>query len=112
MKPSIVLSIAGCLVGLAGLAHAGQTISSATIYGAFNQDTAECIVRNVGKSPISVEVNIIDESGNPLATGGNCAAAVQPGDYCFKRAPISFGVAYACSATPTGSAEICAPTSC
>ena len=105
MKLAIVLSIAGCVVALAGPAHAGQTIASSTIYGAFNQDTAECIVRNVGKSNVTVDVNIFDESGNPLSGGGNCAAPILPGDYCFKRAPISSGVAYACSATPSGSAR-------
>lgn len=104
MKRSIVWSIAGCLVGFAGLAQAAQ-IASPSIYAAFNQDTAECIVRNVGKSNVTVEVNILDESGNVVSSGGNCAAPITPGSHCFKRAPIANGVAYACSATAPGSTK-------
>jgi hypothetical protein len=104
MKTSIVSSIAACLVALAGSAHAGA-IASATIYGAFHQDTAECIVRNVGKANATVDVSIHDESGNVVPAGGDCAAAIAPGEYCFERAPISFGVAYACSATVAGSTK-------
>jgi hypothetical protein len=104
MKSSIVSAVAGCILGLAGLADAAQ-IASPTIYGAFHQDTAECIVRNVGKANVTLDVNILDESGNVVPAGGNCAAAITPGDYCFERASIGSGVAYACTATLQGSAK-------
>lgn len=105
MKPTLIVRIAACVVAVAGAAHAGQTLSSPTIYGAFNQDTAECIVRNVGKSPINADVAIVNESGTPLSGSSNCAAPIQPGEHCFRRVLISNGVAYACVATPSGNAK-------
>jgi hypothetical protein len=104
MKTSIVSTIAAGLLVLAGSAHAG-TIASATIYGAFNQDTAECVVRNVGKANVTVDVNIYDESGNVVPASGSCAASITPGSHCFKRAIISSGLAYACSATIAGNTK-------
>jgi hypothetical protein len=104
MKSSIVSAVAGCILGLSGLADAAQ-IASPTIYGAFHQDTAECVVRNVGKSNVTVDVKILDESGNAVASNGNCTAPITPGYYCFTRTPISAGVAYACTATLAGSAK-------
>jgi hypothetical protein len=105
MKKSIIAStVAGCLAALAGAAQAGQ-IASSTIYGAFHQDTAECLVRNVGTSPVTVDVSILDESGNALTAGGNCGFPIAPGDYCFRRTVISSGVAYACAATTSGTTK-------
>lgn len=104
MKSSIVSLTVGCLLGLVGSAQAAQ-IASPTIYGAYHQDTAECVVRNVGKSNVTVDVAIVDESGNTLTTGGNCAAPIAPGDYCFRRTLISSAVAYACTATVAGTAK-------
>jgi hypothetical protein len=104
MKTFFTLTVAAWLLGIAGLSHAGQ-IASPTIFGAYEQDIAECIVRNVGTSEATVQLDIFDESGNALTPSHqNCNVPIQPGEYCFKRAPISFGVAYACAAT-SGSAK-------
>ena len=105
MKTSFVLAAAACLLALGGAAHAAQTIASSAMFGGSLQDRAQCIVRNVGTSPVSVTVTIFDESGNAVPASNFCTSPLGPGDNCSVFASISNGVAYACSATAAGSAK-------
>jgi len=101
MRSSLIVSAIGCLLGLAGSAHAAQ-LASATIYGAFSQHTAQCAIANVGTTPIFVTVNIVDESGNVVPTSEHCGT-VQPGLLCEVFASsISTSSAFACTATTKG----------
>jgi hypothetical protein len=105
MRLPVALTAIACLLGLAGVSHAGQ-IASPAIYGAFTQKKAQCFIGNTGTSPIPVKVNILDESGNVVPSGSSCGSAVEAGFICsvFVNS-IPNGVAFACSATTSGSAS-------
>ncbi len=107
MKTAVMLAVVACLVGSASLARAGQTLASPTVFGATNQNSAQCTIRNVGNSSIPVSINIVDESGVPLLSTNSCGtpAVVTPGHACIVTAQISSGAAYACSATASGSVK-------
>ena len=104
MKTSVTLTAIACLFGLTGLAHGGM-IASPSIFGAFpQQDRAQCIIRNLGTTSISAVVTIFGESGEVIATT-SCGGLVTPGHNCSAFATIASGVAYACSATTSGSVK-------
>ncbi len=105
MKTLITLTAVVCLLGSTALAHAAKTLASAAIYGASTQDQAGCFIGNEGTTPIGVDLRIFDESGNALTSGSSCGGVVQPGFICSVFVNISSGVAYACSATATGSTK-------
>jgi hypothetical protein len=101
LKRSLIVTAIGCLLGLAGSAHAAQ-LASATIYGAFSQQTAQCSIGNVGTTPIFVTVNIVDEAGDVVPTTEHCGT-VEPGSLCQVFAsPIATASAFACTATTKG----------
>jgi hypothetical protein len=104
MRTFIMLTAIACLFGLTDLSHADQTIASQTIFGAHTQDRAQCIIRNIGTTSIPVTVTILGESGEIISTT-SCGGSVTAGHNCSAFATISFGVAYACSATTSGSAK-------
>ncbi len=105
MKTTSMLPLASLLLGLALPAHAAQTIASATIFGSNLQDRAQCIVRNTGASPAPVTITIFTESGTAVSTAVCGGSGITPGHNCSAFANIANGVAYACSATATGSAK-------
>ncbi|HEY8515547.1 MAG TPA: hypothetical protein VIS07_08540 [Candidatus Binatia bacterium] len=105
MRKLILMSAAASMLGLHGVAHAAQTISSPAAFGGNVQNRAQCIVRNVGKTPTSVTVTIHDEAGNALPGSNFCGAPLQPGDNCSVFANIGNNAAYACSATTSGNAK-------
>jgi hypothetical protein len=106
MKASVIFTAIACLLGASGAAHAGQIASSA-IYGSFAQRQAQCFVGNLGTTPISVKVNILDESGNVVPTGTSCNGPIEPGFICsvFTNS-IPNGVAFACSASAGSTAKL------
>jgi len=104
MKTTSILTAAALLLGLSLPAHAAQTIASPTIFGSNLQDRAQCIVRNTGSSPVPVTITIVTEAGTAVSTSV-CAGGITPGHSCSAFANIANGVAYACSATATGSAK-------
>jgi hypothetical protein len=97
----------------AGPAHAGTIIASPAIYGGPVEVVAECDIRNVGKTTLTIgtstKVTIRDGSGNALTIfSQSCNGANQtPGEVCHLtsgasfeiEAQISGGVAYACTAS-------------
>lgn len=105
MKTSFQLMAAALVLALAGAAQAAQSIHSPTIFGAHIQDRAQCIVRNVGPTPLAVTVTIFNESGTAMPAGSTCGAPVTPGHNCSVFANIASGVAYGCTATVEGSAK-------
>lgn len=105
MKISAILTTIACFFGVTSLSHAAQTIASPTIFGAHTQEFAQCIIGNLGAESVSVDVHIFDESGNVVPASSSCGAPVEAKFVCSVFAPISFGVAYACSATSSGSAK-------
>lgn len=103
MRLPAMLTTAGCLLALAGTSRAAQ-IASPTIFGAFFQQVAQCTIGNVGKTPVSVTVNIVDEQGNVVSTNSHCGI-IEPNFLCQVSAlSISTDAALACTATTPGSA--------
>lgn len=103
MRIPVMLTAITCLLGLTRLSHA-ETLASPAIFGSFAQEKAQCIIRNIRTTPISLAVTIFGESGEVVG-GTSCFGPVEPGDNCSAFTPIDFGVAYACSATTPGSAK-------
>ena len=96
------IPIVAFLLAMTGTAHAGQTITSASIFGSTDQTSATCTIRNVGLTQVSVQVAILDESGTAVTlTQDNCNGLhLAGGSACSITATaISNGFAYACSAT-------------
>jgi hypothetical protein len=105
MRVFAIASTAACLLGLSGLAHAVQ-LASPAIYGGYTQNGAECWVRNDSSKPLSVVVQLYDESGNPLPSGTSCSSPIDPGSACVTYLrPVANGVAFACSATVPGNGK-------
>lgn len=104
MRAFVIASTAAALLALPGLARAKQ-IASPAIYGGYAQHQAECWLRNDGKSPIAVVVQLYDESGNVVPSGTSCTSPVDAGSACVTYAGIANGVAYACSATVPGNGK-------
>lgn len=105
MRISTVLTAAACVLALAGVSHAGQ-IASPAIYGAYTQAHAECVIGNLSDNPVSVQVNILDESGNPVPSSTSCNGPIEPHFICQVSANISNGVAYACAAKSASLAKL------
>ena len=101
MRISIILTALTCLFGVTSLSQAAQTLASPAIFGSHSQTTAQCIIGNSGSTSVSVDVRILDESGNVVSRG---CGRVEPNFICEVAAPINSGAAYACSATTPGSA--------
>ena len=87
MKVHFVGAAVAALLGSATLAPAAQTIVSSAIQTShFSDNTAACYVRNVGRSPISVHVEFLENftpgfvtpdsdtcnGESPLAPGKSC----------------------------------------
>jgi hypothetical protein len=108
MRVFAALAAAVFVLWMSGPAHAG-TIASPTIYGGGFETSAECALRNVGRTLVSVDVKLVTESGTPLVLNGqSCNDSSQPvGSPCHLvpggiftvRADITAGFAYACSAS-------------
>ena len=97
MRIAFVLSLIGCL---SGLAHAAQTIATSAVYGAATQHAAQCVIGNPTTRTIAVQVQIVDESGNPLQVASTCNEPMPPNTNCSVFAnTIPSGAAVACSAT-------------
>ena len=107
MRTCTILGAAALLLGLTGLAHAGQTIASPVLPVPSQFDySATCYVRNVGTTPVSVTVHIFRADGSqvtpafencnsaPLGAGKNCVVGVAEN-----------GELLGCSATATGLAK-------
>jgi hypothetical protein len=102
MRHFVIATAIACLFGLSSFAHAGKSFHSPAIYAGYDQDDAECWIRNTGTTPITVEVRIFDESGNtpPIFDNTVCRSPVQPGYTCVAYAnDVPNGQAFACSAT-------------
>jgi hypothetical protein len=95
MKAIIALAACAGVLGLVGVSDAAQ-ISSPAIFGAYTQTTAHCIVVNGGTSTLTVTVKILNESGGVVTS---VTDPLPPGEFGPLSAHISFGVAYACTAT-------------
>ena len=102
MKRFAPLAATVLLLTMTGLAQAGQTIASPSIYWSSDQSSATCTIRNVGPTQVSVQVGIFDESGGtvPLSEDHCNGVNLAGGSACSVTATgISTGFAYACSAT-------------
>ena len=105
MKASAIIAAFVAVLGLGGVAHAGKTIASPSIFAATTQDQAGCFIGNFGSSPVGIDVHIYDESGNSLNAGNSCGGVVDAGFICSVFVPIGFGQAYSCAATAAGSTK-------
>jgi len=102
MRITVLLTTLACVLGLSGTGRAAQ-IASPTIYGATSQKTAQCTIGNLGTTPVSVTVNIVDESGAVVSTDSHCGI-VEPSFLCQVAAiGIPTGSAFACTAKTSGS---------
>jgi len=107
MRIRTPVSAVAFLVGIAGYAHAAQTIVSAGLPTSTNTSAA-CYVRNIGSRPVTVS----------LTASVNYTAPVQPSFENCSRAPLDAGhscvllvdeldddVTFACAAVIGGSAK-------
>lgn len=101
MAKRIVLALIGVLAATAA-ANAG-TIYSPAIFGSHGQNQATCVVLNTGPDVLSVTVRFLNESGGIEKSG---TVIIGPGQFAVSTHNISFGVAYACSATSSGSSNL------
>jgi hypothetical protein len=104
-----VLTAVGCLLGVAGSAHASQVLASPAIYGSPNQKVAQCVLGNFGTRDVPVtSFQIVDESGNAFSVEGNCGA-VPAGFICSIATfpgSIPFGAAVACQANLSSGSQV------
>jgi hypothetical protein len=110
MKTYAILTAAASLWGITGLSHAAQiaspalpTLHSTTFVGGELIETGgACYIRNIGTSPISVEVKFFQNFGVELAPDfQNCnGAPLAAGRTCILRiSNLPDDVVFACSAT-------------
>jgi hypothetical protein len=106
MKPLAILAAGACALAIAANCDAIQ-LTSPTIFGGFFQQTAQCTIGNVGSTPVSVTVNIVDEAGNVVPTDTHCGV-VEPHFLCQVSARnIPTNAAFACTATTSrGAAQL------
>jgi hypothetical protein len=104
MKTPALLTLIVCVFGLASVSQAAQMIASPVIFSASYQIKAECFIRNIGTTQVSVGVSIVNESGSAIAGTSSCLAPLAAGASCSVSASIG-NAAYACSATTSGSAK-------
>ena len=84
-----VLTAVGCLLGVAGSAHASQVLASPAVYGSVNQKVAQCVLGNFGTRDVPVSsFQIVDESGNAFLVSGSCGS-VPAGFICSISAATS-----------------------
>lgn len=99
-------ALAVCMVGFAGVGHAGQ-IASPAIYAAFSQKVALCVIHNGGSTAQTVQARLFDEAGTALTGVTGCAGALLPGGFCtIAKIGISNDHAYACAATAGSTAHL------
>ena len=95
------------VLGTAAISHAGQRIISTSLRTGV--DTAgACYIRNVGKTPVPVQVEMYQNAGFPIIISfQNCNDAPLPaGRTCVVIAnDLPDDVTFQCSATATGSAK-------
>ena len=107
MKTHVTGLAAALLFSMSGLAEAAQTISSAAIPVTTLPDNFACYVRNVGRTPVSVTVQIVNSSGTMVHPDfDNCTAVpLAGGRNCVVLASGLTSDLFACSATASGSAK-------
>ena len=112
MKGPLALAAIAALLGSATVAPAAQTIVSSAIQTShFPENTAACYVRNVGRSPISVQVQFLENFTPGFVTADvdtcNGESPLEPGKSCFLRLNgLPADVTVECAATAlTGSVK-------
>lgn len=105
MKTYAALATVAALWATTGLAHAA-TLASSFLVTPGGAIPAACYIRNVGTSPVSLQVTIFNSSGPIMPTTQNCNDAPLPlGATCvvLGDAGSLFGTGVACSAKAGGS---------
>ena len=107
MRMFAVLTAVGCLLGVAGSAHASQVLASPAVYGSVNQKVSQCVLGNFGTRDVPVSsFQIVDESGNAFLVSGSCGS-VPAGFICsISAGNIPFGSALACQATLSSGSKV------
>ena len=102
MRILSLVAAAGCLLALAASSEAAQ-LASPTIFGGFFQDSAQCTIGNLGTTPVTVTVDIVDRDGNVVPTDSHCGV-VAPNFLCqVNTGAIAPDAALACTATTSSS---------
>ena len=104
VKASIIMTAVVGVLALGGVAYAGKTIASPSIFAGTTQNGALCLIGNDGTTPIGVDVHIYDESGNTLNSSTACTS-VDPNFICTVFVNVGFGQAYSCAVTAAGSTK-------
>ena len=109
VKARVILIAVLVLLGAAGLAQASGSIATATIYSPLPVSTGACYIRNVGKTPVTLNVQISGyfDGSNLVPSFQNCNDAPLPaGATCVVLVDLSGGSQAGCVATATsGSAK-------
>jgi hypothetical protein len=107
MRTYAALLSAACLLSTAAVADAGQRIISTSIRTGVGTAGA-CYIRNVGKTPIPVQVEMYQNAGFPMIINfQNCNdVPLSPGRTCVVITnDLPDDVTFQCSAVATGSAK-------
>ena len=107
MRKYAALLAAVSLLGLAATAHAGQRIISTSLRTGVGTAGA-CYIRNVGKTPVPVQVEMYQNAGFPIIISfQNCNdAPLPPGRTCVVIAnDLPDDVTFQCSVEAAGSAK-------
>lgn len=107
MRMNAVLLSAACLLATATVSEAGQRIISTSIRTGTGTAGA-CYVRNVGKAPIPVTVEMYQNAGFPIIISfQNCnSVPLAPGRTCVVLAnDLPDDVTFQCSAEAAGSVK-------
>ncbi len=86
------------MLALSGVSQAAQ-ISSPTIYGTLDQQSAECSVLNGGTTPQAVTVKLVSEFGDTIGPMNCGGARLDAGEFCSLFTPIDNSTSYACVVT-------------
>ena len=100
MKTFIAAVVGAGLLAFSGVSHAGQ-ISSPTIFGTGQQQSAECSIYNNSTAKVTVTVKIIDDFANTVSQS-TCGGPINPGQFCSLFTPINNEEAHTCVVTSPG----------